>query len=60
MREIPQCWMTGQAAGVAAAFAAKSGTCVKEIPVDAVREELLHQGVFLSQPGDTVRAASQP
>jgi hypothetical protein len=60
MREIPQCWMTGQAAGVAAAFAAKSGTCVKEISVEAVREELLHQGVFLSQPGYTVRAAPQP
>jgi hypothetical protein len=52
MREIPQCWMTGQAAGAAAAVAAGSGRCVKDISVDAVRDELLRQGAFLPRPGD--------
>jgi hypothetical protein len=52
MREIPQCWMTGQAAGVAAALAAASDTCVKGISVDAVRDELRRQGAYLPPPGD--------
>jgi len=47
MREIPQCWMTGQAAGAAAAVAARGGTCVKDVSVEAVRSELRRQGVFL-------------
>jgi hypothetical protein len=49
MREIPQCWLTGQAAGVAAALAAGSGKGVKEVSVEAVRAELLRQGAYLRQ-----------
>jgi hypothetical protein len=51
MREIPQCWMTGQAAGVAAAMAAGSGGSVRDVSVEAVREQLLRQGVFLPAVG---------
>ena len=33
MREIPQCWLTGQAAGVAAALSAGSGTAPRALDV---------------------------
>jgi hypothetical protein len=47
MREIPQCWLTGQAAGVAAAMAASTGTAPAELDVGAVQRELQRQGVYL-------------
>ena len=47
MREIPQCWVTGQAAGVAGALCAADG--IEPIAVDAARlqRELRRQGVYL-------------
>jgi hypothetical protein len=48
LREIPQCWLTGQAAGVAAALAAASGTVPRRVAVRAIQHELLRQGVYLS------------
>jgi hypothetical protein len=48
LREIPQCWLTGQAAGVAAALAAGAGTSPREMDVHAIQRELLHQGAYLS------------
>ena len=48
LREIPQCWLTGQAAGVAAALAANSGNRPRDLPVSAIQRELLRQGVYLS------------
>jgi len=48
LREIPQCWMTGQAAGVAAALAANCGTLPLDLDVRAIQRELLRQGVYLS------------
>jgi hypothetical protein len=47
MREIPQCWMTGQAAGAAAALAARTGTAPRSIDVAELQRELLAQGVYL-------------
>jgi hypothetical protein len=47
MREIPQCWLTGQAAGAAAAIAAGGGTAPRAIDVDELRRELSSQGVYL-------------
>ncbi|WP_214401623.1 FAD-dependent oxidoreductase [Pseudonocardia lacus] len=47
MREIPQCWMTGQAAGTAAALAAGTGTALRALDVEEVRRELRGQGAFL-------------
>ena len=57
LREIPQCWLTGQAAGVAAALAAATGTQPRALAVSAIQRELLRQGVYLSP---TVEAAMQP
>jgi hypothetical protein len=51
MREIPQCWLTGQAAGVAAALSAGTGAAPKEIDVRELRSELRGQGVYLQASG---------
>jgi hypothetical protein len=48
LREIPQCWLTGQAAGVAAALAASAGTRPRDVAVSAIQRELLRQGAYLS------------
>lgn len=47
MREIPQCWMTGQAAGVAAALAAAKGVAPRAVPVAEIRQALRRQGAHL-------------
>jgi hypothetical protein len=48
LREIPQCWMTGQAAGIAAALAAGSGKLPRDVPASSVQRELLRQDAYLS------------
>jgi hypothetical protein len=48
LREIPQCWLTGQAAGIAAALAAGSGRRPREVDAGAIQHELLRQGAYLS------------
>jgi hypothetical protein len=57
LREIPQCWVTGQAAGVAAAIAVASGTRPRDVPVNTIQLELLRQSVYLSR---TAQRAIQP
>src|SRR6185437_14231533 len=47
LREIPQCWLTGQAAGAAAGLAARSAVPPRAINVTELQTELLRQGVFL-------------
>jgi FAD dependent oxidoreductase len=51
MREIPQCWLTGQAAGVAAALSVGTGAGPKEIDLRELRRELQGQGVHLQAAG---------
>ncbi|MES2878537.1 MAG: FAD-dependent oxidoreductase [Pseudomonadota bacterium] len=51
MREIPQCWLTGQAAGVAAALAVSQGVQPRGVNIASLQKELMAQGV-------PVRAAS--
>jgi hypothetical protein len=48
MREIPQCWLTGHAAGVGAALAADAGVQPRAVSVDAIRKVLREQGAHLS------------
>jgi hypothetical protein len=48
LREVPQCWMTGQAAGVAAALAAGSGQFPRNLDPRLIQRELLKQGAYLS------------
>ena len=47
MREIPQCWITGQAAGAAAALAVAQGVQPRGVDVGALQQALLGQGVHL-------------
>jgi hypothetical protein len=47
MREVPQCWLMGQAAGVAAAVATGSGVKVRDVSIPEVRDHLAKQGVYL-------------
>ena len=48
LREIPQCWLTGQAAGTAAALAVASGTLPRALSPRLIQRELLKQGSYLS------------
>jgi len=57
LREIPQCWFTGHAAGVAAAIAAGTGTRPRDLEVRMIQRELLRQGAYLSP---VVEAGVQP
>ncbi|MEZ5658627.1 MAG: FAD-dependent oxidoreductase [Burkholderiaceae bacterium] len=59
MREIPQCWVTGQAAGVAAAVAVSQGVLPREVDMARVQRALRAQGVFLRTRGEA-RAAGLP
>jgi len=47
LREIPQCWMTGQAAGVAAALAAGEGIAPRAVPIGRLQEALRRQGALV-------------
>jgi hypothetical protein len=52
MREIPQCWLTGQAAGAAAALAVNAGVPPRSLDVRSLQAELRRQGVFLHDQPD--------
>ena len=52
MREIPQCWITGQAAGAAAALAVRAAVAPRAVDVPALQAALRAQGVYL-QGDDT-------
>jgi hypothetical protein len=52
MREIPQCWITGQGAGVGAALAAKNGIAPRAVDIAELQRILVKQGVYLREgPG---------
>lgn len=50
LREIPQCWVTGQAAGTAAALAARGKIAPRKVEVLDLQQELLKQAVHLRTP----------
>ena len=58
MREIPQCWLTGQAAGAAAGIAANRGLQPRAIDIAELQAELRRQGVFLRAPAPAQAAAA--
>jgi len=47
LREIPQCWVTGQAAGTAAALSAAAGVLPRALDHRLVQAELRRQDVYL-------------
>jgi hypothetical protein len=58
LREIPQCWMTGQAAGVAAALVANASLQPRALDPRAIQRELLRQGAYLSPSIAAAEAAA--
>ncbi len=60
MREIPQCWLTGQAAGVAAALSVSSGVAPRKVDIAELQKGLRAQGVFLQDQPSPGAAAAQP
>jgi 2-polyprenyl-6-methoxyphenol hydroxylase-like FAD-dependent oxidoreductase len=58
LREIPQCWITGQAAGVGAALAANRGIEPRAVAVAELQAALVKQGVYLRPAEERVEAAS--
>lgn len=55
LREIPQCWLTGHAAGAAAALAVAHGVAPRAVPIAELRDALRKQGAFLQQREATDR-----
>lgn len=51
MREIPQCWVTGQAAGTAAALAVSQGVEPRAVDIASLQQALLKQNVNLRAAG---------
>jgi hypothetical protein len=59
MREIPQCWITGQAAGVGAALAANRGVEPRAVDLSELQSILAGQGAFLRPRAQKVAAAAR-
>ncbi|TWT01724.1 FAD-dependent oxidoreductase [Reyranella sp. CPCC 100927] len=60
MREIPQCWLTGHAAGAAAAIAAHRGVAPRAVDIGELQAALQKQGAYLrpSAAGTVKRAGA--
>jgi len=58
LREIPQCWITGQAAGVGAALAANRGIAPRAVEIAELQAALVKQGVYLRPARERIEAAS--
>ena len=58
MREIPQCWITGQAAGVGAALAANRGIEPRAVNLDELQSALAGQGAYLRPRARKIAASA--
>ena len=56
MREIPQCWMTGHAAGVAAGLAADKGVVPRRLDVADIQSALRRQGAHIRDAAELAAA----
>ena len=59
LREIPECWVMGEAAGVAATLAVDAGVEVREVDVSALQSQLVTQGVVVGRPGAVDRPSGE-
>ncbi len=57
MREIPQCWLTGHAAGAAAALAADKGVAPRDVPVPDLQKALAAQGAMVRAVANSTEPA---
>jgi hypothetical protein len=51
LREIPECWVMGEAAGVAAVQALHAGTELRDIDVARLQADLERQGALVHRQG---------
>jgi hypothetical protein len=58
LREIPECWVLGQGAGVAAALAVRERLRVRDVPVKNIQAELRNQGVIVARTAPGTGAVS--
>jgi FAD-dependent oxidoreductase family protein len=58
LREIPECWVVGQGAGVAAALAVRDAVSPRDLTVSRLQAELQRQGALVERQADSV--ASEP
>ena len=59
LREVPECWVMGQGAGVGAALAVSRGVAARAAPVAEVQAELRRQGAVVTPPGSAEPAAAR-
>lgn len=59
LREIPECWAMGEAAGVAAAQAVDRGIAVRDVDIGALQAQLAAQGAVVHRPGDGAGSAGR-
>jgi hypothetical protein len=50
LREVPECWVLGQAAGVAAAVAVQRRVALRDVPVAELQARLRRQGAVVDVP----------
>ncbi|HSB87240.1 MAG TPA: FAD-dependent oxidoreductase, partial [Ilumatobacteraceae bacterium] len=50
LREIPECWAMGEAAGVAATLAVDSGSDVRDVDIHMLQTQLVKQGAIVDRP----------
>jgi hypothetical protein len=50
LREIPECWAMGEAAGVAAVLAVDGGSTVRDVDIKALQVQLVSQGSIVDLP----------
>jgi len=54
LREVPECWVMGQAAGLAAALALGRGVRLRDVPVPDLQAKLQAQGAIVRRRPDDV------
>jgi hypothetical protein len=52
LREIPECWLMGEAAGVAAVHALRDAVEPRDVDITALQAQLARQGAIVHRPKD--------
>ena len=58
LREIPECWAMGEAAGVAAVQALSDRVALRDVDIAAVQTQLARQGAVVERPKQAPREAA--
>jgi hypothetical protein len=53
LREIPECWVMGHAAGLAASIALTRNVRLRDVPVEELQSKLEKQGAIVHRRPDT-------